>query len=182
MDSIDMHAWLDSRMERFKKGSCWWVPSHGLALNLTLFGVFNVWRFTTLSFRYRPYRAEDERRDGDPEGILYRPIWVPYNDPRTDNIRGTYPNNVPSEKKLEFIIDMFKNAMTVSDIIAREWDYIEDKYKVQIPDSIRAKYIGDANKTAARRWGVNRLKIEPELIPFNGGKRIKLDSWGDLRR
>ena len=169
---------LNKHFKPFKKGRGWWIPDHALGVNMTLMGGINLWRFSIYPTKaqvsgpaslYHPPKT-DKRGNVYSEGVEYRPMWVPYR--KLGESIAAVPKNV------EILIKAVKAFPSVGEITKREFKLIESKAGVKIPSSIVSQCVSQAVKVAERRWGVNRLKTNPQLLPFDGGKPEKMDSWG----
>ena len=172
-------AALNKSFTPFKKGRGWWIPDHGLGVNMTLMGGINLWRFSTYPTKVQVtgdpgklYHAAMTDKHGNTysEGIEYRPMWVPY--------RKLGESIAATPKNVEVLLEAVKSFPSVGEITKREFKLIESKAGIKIPSSIVSQCVSKAPKVAARRWGVNRLKTNPQLLPFDGGKAEKMDSYG----
>ena len=90
------------------------------------------------------------------EGIIIEPGWMSF-DP--------FPDTRSQALKL---IDMCKSAETIKSSIQHELNAIESMNGISIPSSISGKLLKDADKIAARTYGVDRLRKNPTLMGFDG--------------
>lgn len=148
--------YLDSSTERLpKRQAAWWLPPHNLALNQTLLGGYNLWRFTILPL-FPKNKAYNERL----QGIVIHPSWWSV-DRRT--LTGM---DLDLAKKL---VGAMNQAPTVQEDVRREMAWIEREFSIVIPEAVQAKIIKDALPTAKRRWSVDRLRLKDRLVPLDGG-------------
>jgi hypothetical protein len=154
---------LNQELEVLSKNG-WWSPPHNYVVNGAMMNL-NGWVFTILPFRAdkKAYRPAGDRF---PEGIVIDPNWA------SDGKDGPW-----SGKMAEAFAKYAKTQPSVPDTVRRELADIERHFKVQIPDSVKAKLVGDSLKVAKRRWGVDRLRRRNILVPFDGSKPITLGSW-----
>lgn len=174
------YEWLDAHFERLntkkRLHTAWWLPGQGVAVNLPMTGGLQLWRYTTLPVMVPMDRVYREAKDDDPAGILWRPSWQILRNASGDS-------GIPiMRESLELILGYVEGYHTTGQIQAWEFDAIEKQSGVPVPEAIRQKYIKDSPKVAKRRWGVNRLKIRTNFIPFDGSKKLELNSWGEIRR
>lgn len=167
-DEFDAVKDLDVRLTRFKKSKRpgWWDPPHSLGVNETLMGTLNLWEFTIMPFNAakRAYRPASARF---PEGIVIDPNWASASD-------GAYPE---TPRVCELVTEMVKKSKTIDQVVRDELDSIEQHFGVKVPEAIRSKLLGEALKTAERRWSTDRLRRRNILVPFDGSKPITLGSW-----
>jgi hypothetical protein len=168
-------ALLDKDFERLKSKGVrqgWWIPGKAWAVNLPLQGA-QVHIFTLLDMAIMG-RAKATYRKADnygPEGIIINPRWASAG-------MKTYPiEAVPK------MIDLIKReAPSIEKKINDDLDRIEKDNKIEIPSAIRSKIVKGGKALAKRRWDVNMLRQHGTLYPFDGGKPMKLDSWGGVKR
>lgn len=175
-DYDEAHALLDREATRIsKKGNpAWWLPDHGLVINSPLFGGFNLWIWSILKTfpkrgSYLP--AEEDQYGTYPEGIVIRPMWQPHPRYRND----AFPETV---EVVEALLKFAKQTPTVQNLTRSGFQWIEKENGISIPSSITTKYVSQAPKVAARRWGVNRVRMADTFVPFDGSKPVPMPSFG----
>lgn len=166
---------LNAELKRFPKKSAWWDEPKNYAINMTLMGTLNDWRFSILPMRaaaigYRP--ANPERNM--PEGIVIDPGWTTQSG---DPVGGGSAID-PTPANVAELIKFAKSQPTVQQTVAHELRWLETKFGIKVPSEIEAKLVREAPKVASRRWGINRLRVKKILLPFDGSKAIELSSWG----
>lgn len=142
----------------------WWDPGHNYVVNGALMAL-NGWVFTIMPFRaaktaYRP------KSDRFPEGIVIDPNWAP------DDKDGPW-----TAKTADIFVRYAKTRPSIEESVRQELADIERHFKVEIPSGVKSKLIGESQKVAKRRWGVDRLRRKKILVPFDGSKPIQLGSW-----
>lgn len=162
-DYAQATAVLNRDLEALPKHG-WWSPPNNYVVNGALMNL-NGWIFTILPFHagktaYRPASGRF------PEGIVIDPNWAP------DGKDGPW-----SGKMAEAFAKYAKAQPNVQETVRRELADIERHFKVQIPDNVKAKLVGESLKVAKRRWGVDRLRRRKILVPFDGSKPVELGSW-----
>jgi hypothetical protein len=157
--------YLDQNAKKGKKHE-WWVPPHNFMINQALME-WNFWAFSILPMfpakkAYRPANP----KTGRPEGIVIHPLW--------NDLRDMPSVKMLTVKLAERLVSAAKTYPTVQESVKEELRWIEEKFKVTIPEPIKAKLIAEAPKVATRRMAVDRLRVKDTLIPFDGSKPIDL--------
>jgi hypothetical protein len=155
-DYAQMVAYLNQHMKPFKKGHAWWLPPHNFAANAAIMEL-NFWHFTILpgfAHAYRPATGHS------PEGVVIDPKWASFKDRGIDH----------TLKGAELMVTLAKSQPSVPDSVKKDFEHIEEKFKIQIPHALVSKVVGDSLKIAERRWGTNRLRAKMILVPFDGSK------------
>lgn len=156
--------YLDKHLKKPGKKGGWWLPPHNLLINQALMGM-NLWHF----------RYDISLRE---EGIVVRPMWTSIDSGSTiggKNMSGFAQINPAIAANL---VKLVKQQPTIESTVQKELDDAEHKFGMKIPPAFKSKILKDAVKVAGRRWGVNRLRTNKELIPYDGSKKRKLSSWG----
>lgn len=133
----------------------WWVPPHNLLLNQTMLGKCNLWVFTIL-----PFFPQKKAYNKTHNGIVIHPTWKPTADE---------PMWL-SEGIAKRIYVASKNSPTIQETVRKELSWIETQFQIRIPEEVEGKLVKTSLATAARRWGVDRLRIKDQLIPLDGSK------------
>ena len=162
-DYQDFVTYMDANAVRFPKKQAWWLPAHNMAVNMTLVGTVNLWRFTVLPFQANK-RAYVPETATHPAGILIHPTW-------NSSSRDSY---APSLKFAMQLLAVADREVSVGDTIKAEMKWIETHFHVDIPNDIVTKLVMQAPKMAIRRWGVDRLKVQSTFIPFDTGEAVAL--------
>jgi len=155
-------ALFDEHLERFKKGSAWWDPPRNLAINRALMA-WNFWQFTILP----TFPAKRAYRE-DLDGIVIRPTWRPASD---QDVR------LMTLELAEKLIGHVRSSPSIEATVTKELAWIETKFGIKIPGSIKSTLGKNALATAKRRWGANRLRLKDRFIPLDGSKPRDLGSW-----
>ncbi len=153
--------YLNDKLELFKKGHCWWLPPHNLALNMALLN-WNLWRFTILPLfpKKKAYRE-------DLKGIVIHPSWVPLKE----------DFKVLTLNLAERVVAAMQQEPTVQETVRKELDWIEREFSLQIPSTVRSQLEKETLVTARRRWGVDHLRLKNRLIPLDGSKARDLGAF-----
>jgi len=155
---------MDEKLTKFKKGSAWWKPGKNLAINMTILGKVNLWNFTILPLF--PKKTAFSKEDNS---IVIHPIWTSHY-----KYKDTYTVN-------EDVADVFIKAVSsipdITKTVKGELEWIEKQFKIKINSKVKTKIINESVKVAARRWGVDRLKIKNDLINIDTGETSKQSSW-----
>ena len=157
-----VEIFLDTELERFPKDAAWWLPPHNIALNQTLLGGYNLWRFSIL-----PHFPKRSAYREDLQGIVIHPIWQPL-DNRTMDVTADVAKR---------ILAAMHSGPTVQEDVRKELAWMETQFSLRIPEAIQAKLIKDALPTARRRWGINRLRVKNRLVPLDGSKPYDLGAF-----
>lgn len=163
--------YIQQHLTKTQKGNGLWKPPHNLLLNRALMG-YNLWVFTILPFggAKRAYRE-------DLNGLVIQPIWTSLSQGRTLgslDMSGFSHLDIDTAEKL---VQVINDADTISQTVAQELRAIETANGIKIPSTIEAVLMKDALPTAARRWGVDRLRVKKRLIPLDGSKPRDLGSF-----
>ena len=173
-DFDEAEAYLNENLVNFPKKSDWWLPAHNLGVNMTLMGKINLWVYSIfptaamvkgLDAAFRPEGVDPVT---EPAGLVIRPMWVPH-----PKYRKEFPVTL---KTVELLVQMAQQAVTVGETAQRQLKQIEAHAGITIPTGIKAKVIREAPQIAARRWGVNRLRVKSTFIPLDGRKPIPMPS------
>jgi len=165
--SVHEHLSRELKVVNPKKPNAFWSPGRSFVVNEALFAI-NMWFFSLLSGRLTDkssgYAPAGKFMGGtSPEGLLIRPMW------------GSYADKVSeTPEAIDQVIELAKKAKTCSEVVREELDDVERHNGVKIPENVRSKLIAEAPKVAARRWGIDRLRVKPVLVPFDGSKPIEL--------
>lgn len=154
-----------------------WIPNHGGLISQALLPRITLWRYSIYPTRIRltgnpgmAYQAPEQRGTLTyPEGIKIMPSWVPYK----IGGEGMFDEDA---KTVRYLAKVIRGMPTVQEITKKELNAIEAKAKVSIPSSIRNMLINKAPQLAARRWGVNTLRMNPTFYYFDGRKPKAMDS------
>ena len=168
-DEEEAREYLAKHAKPTKKGHGWWIEPHNLLANQALMGM-NLWRFR--------YDASVGQGGDGADGVIIRPMWdsLRHGDTVGQKDFGGFSHLTMADAKQ--VVKMMKSQPSVAKTTADELDDAEKKAGKKIPASIRAKILKGAPKVAARRWGVDRLKIKKQFIPFDGSKPYNLSNWG----
>jgi len=173
-DFDEAEAYLNENMVKFPKKNGWWLPAHNLGVNMTLLGKINLWVYSIFPTAAMvkgldaAFRSEGVDPVTEPAGLVIRPMWVPH-----PKYRKEFPVTL---KTVELLIQMAQQAVTVGETAQRQLKQIEAHAGITIPTGIKAKVIREAPQIAARRWGVNRLRLKSTFIPLDGRKPIPMPS------
>jgi len=150
----------------------WWLPAHNLGINEPLTRGLNLWVFSILPTfpEKKAYIPEGTDPQSEPAGIVIRPMWHPYPGNKGDDVDRT-------EANARTLLKMAQQAEPVGQSVQKQLKWIESKFGIKIPNSIKAKISREAPKMAARRWSVNRVKTNDTFVPLDGRKPVPT-SWG----
>jgi len=155
--------YIRENMTPFKKGRALWIPPHSIALNQTLMGTWNLWQFTLLPLF--PGKQSWSSGKYRPEGLITQASWRSY-----QGMRDSF--NITKLDLAKKIVNLIKGAETVGDSATQDMKWVESKFGVDVSPDIKAKLIREAPKMAARRWGVNALRLKKRLYPNDGSKPL----------
>lgn len=159
----EARKFLDSKMKSLtKKGrinNSWWIPEHNAIINLPFAGGFQFHNYTIM-----PQFGIKYAYDKKSNSIIIKPRW--FDKPENSDFDITLEN----AKKL---YDMAQKAQTASETTASEFKQIEAHFDIKIPQEIKDKYIKQAGKIAARRWGAK--PVQPTFISLVTGESLEDD-------
>jgi len=175
-DWAAIDAALLANFTQLPKSRMYWIPDHCVAVNYTLMGTLNLWRYSLMTSGSRVggmikmYQAPKESSSTNlryPEGIIVCPGWVLFSYQGQDSFEA-------SPETIAALAKVVKNMQSVKIMTSKELDLLEQKAHVQIPDHIRSKLITDAPKLAVRRAGVDRLRVPNTFFYFDGRKPVDI--------
>lgn len=137
-------------LEPFEAPVGWWVPPHNLAMRTSVMGP-SLWVFTLLP-HFPVRRAYRE----DLNGIVIRPVW---------RLASVFE---PTEENVKRAAHQLQSGPTVSATVDKELTWMEHRFDIEIPKSIRAGLVANSLDQAQRRWAVDQSQIRDRLIPLDG--------------
>ena len=159
----DPEKMLTSELEHLG-GNGYWKPPHNVVVNFSLKGA-NLWTFSVL-----PMFWQNMGYQANLGGIVIKPAWNPAGKGNTLGISQSDGHHLLTQDWATKILRSIPQVMTVSEAVKLDLRKLENHFKIEIPETIKAPLIKDALVMAKRRWGANMTKIKHRLIPLDGSR------------
>lgn len=153
----------------------WWKPPSALMINQTLLGDFNLWQFTILGGPIGRRYVKADPTYNKPEAIILNPTWASFGRDTLITVGGMATH--PVDEIVSKLVNVIKSGDPLTEIVEGELKLLENKFQMQIPDSIRQTLVRDVEKIAKRRIGANLVNAKQTVFPFDGSKPFQIGRY-----